>query len=444
MDKASIHNGAKIPNRKFGFSNSILILVLTLLLVGETYCAFRVYSLSREQEQTKQDYSIANNITFGLFSVEQWRDKIVSVVNRQVSDFSMSSAQKKALQKQIEKQLHALIKKTVAGIEKPQKTLSGKLKKIAFNAVVNTDDLQAQVPSFAKTIITKVNSPASKKRLKSIATTKIDQLEKETYDSTSFAKAQLTKHLFKKYQVSNSKQFNNHIDAKLRSSNKDLYNFTFMMFGCVLLALCIWVLMRKKVHLQNTLFIMSILFAFVLLVVGITASIIEVDARLQSLSFMLIGEKIAFENQVLFFQSKSIWEIVSALIKQPKPDAVLVGALILIFVIILPVLRLVAKGIHILANKKVAENKVVRYLAFQSGKWDMSDVMVVGILMTYIGLNGILKSQLSNLNFHNSLLDTNTVNYTSLQPGYFIFLGYVAFAMVLSFILKKIIPLDER
>ena len=111
MDKASIHNGAKIPDRKFGFSNSILILVLTLLLVGETYCAFRVYSLSREQEQTKQDYSIANNITFGLFSVEQWRDKIVSVVNRQVSDFSMSSAQKKALQKQIEKQLHALIKK---------------------------------------------------------------------------------------------------------------------------------------------------------------------------------------------------------------------------------------------------------------------------------------------------------------------------------------------
>jgi uncharacterized paraquat-inducible protein A len=119
---------------------------------------------------------------------------------------------------------------------------------------------------------------------------------------------------------------------------------------------------------------------------------------------------------------------------------VLVGILILIFVIILPLLRLIAKGIHILSPKKIAENNVVRYLTFESNKWDMADVMVVGILMTYIGLNGILKSQLSNLNIHNSVLTTTTVNNTSLQPGYIIFVGYVVFALLLSYILKRITP----
>jgi hypothetical protein len=53
-----------------------------------------------------------------------------------------------------EQQLHSLISKMVAEINKPQKSLGGKLKKLAFNSLVNTDDIQAQVPAFSKTIIT--------------------------------------------------------------------------------------------------------------------------------------------------------------------------------------------------------------------------------------------------------------------------------------------------
>jgi len=86
------------------------------------------------------------------------------------------------------------------------------------------------------------------------------------------------------------------------------------------------------------------------------------------------------------------------------------------------------------------DNKVIRYLAFEASRWDMADVAIVGLLMTYIGLNGILKSQLADLNIHNSALITNTVNYSSLQPGYFIFVGYVFFQTLLSYILKRTYP----
>ena len=61
--------------------------------------------------------------------------------------------------------------------------------------------------------------------------------------------------------------------------------------------------------------------------------------------------------------------------------------------------------------------------------------------MTYIGLNGILQSQLSNLNISTGLLTSTTSNATSLQPGYFIFLGYVVFAAILSYVLKRITPM---
>ncbi|TDO24651.1 paraquat-inducible protein A [Pedobacter duraquae] len=423
-----------------GLANGILILGLSILLFGLAYSGYHLYALSTEREQIKEDYSMANNITFGLFSVDQWRDRIVAVVDGEVQDFSMTKAQKKALQKQVEKQLHGLITTTMADINKPQKSLGGKLKKLAVNTIVNADQIHAQVPSFSKTIIDKVNSPKSQARLKNIASSKVDQLEKETYDSTSEASTAVTKSLFNKYHVANTAAFNKQINAKLDYIHKISYNYLYVMLGCVVFALCLWWLMRKQVQLQTTLFVMSLLFALVLLTVGVTASIIEVDARIQTLNFSLLGEKITFDNQVLFFQSKSILGIVEVLIKQPKPDSIVVGALILLFIIILPMIRLIAKGIHVLGKRTFADNKVIKYLTFESAKWDMADVMVVGILMTYIGLNGILKSQLSNLNIHTNVLTTETANYSTLQFGYFVFVGYVVFETILSRILKRMTP----
>jgi uncharacterized paraquat-inducible protein A len=106
--------------------------------------------------------------------------------------------------------------------------------------------------------------------------------------------------------------------------------------------------------------------------------------------------------------------------------------------VILPVLRMIGKGIIIWGKDRYADHKLVRFLAFDLSKWDMADVMVVGIAMTYIGLNEIIKSQLSDLNIQEELLSTVTQNNTSLQPGYYIFLAYVIYTSILSVILKRI------
>jgi hypothetical protein len=85
----------------------------------------------------------------------------------------------------------------------------------------------------------------------------------------------------------------------------------------------------------------------------------------------------------------------------------------------------------------IKNNKAISYLAFESGKWDMADVMIIGMLMTFIGFNGILNGQLANLNIHNETLNTATLNNTSLEPGYFIFTAYVIFERLLSYVLKR-------
>jgi len=435
----------KIPAgtvKKFGVPKLLLIVCLSLLLCGEAYFGYRLHLLSNQQEQLKEDYSTLNNITFGLFSVDQWRDKIADIINHQVKNFSLTEKQKEDLQVEVEQILHSLINKAVAMINKPQKSLGGKLKKAAFNAFVNTGKIQAQVPSFARTIIAKVNNPASKARLSDLATSKLNQLEHQTFDSTETAHTKVTRYMYQKYRVNSPAEFNKKLDIALSDIRVTTYACSFAMLGCIVVVLLIWWLLRRMVELHATLFIMSLLFAFILLAVGLTASMIEVDARIKTLNFTLLGEKVVFENQVLFFQSKSILDVVKVLVSQPKADSVLVGILILVFSIVFPCSKLIATGIHLLSKRKIAENKFIKYFAFKSGKWSMADVMVIAILMTYIGLNGILESQLSNLNIHNNFLTTITTNNTALQPGYIIFVGFVLYGLVLSTILKYITPYD--
>jgi hypothetical protein len=430
--------------RKIVLPNILLIAGLSILLCGEAWFGYRISALSSQQEEIKTDYSVANNITFGILSVDQWREKMAAVVDRKINNFNMTAVQKKELQKKVEKQLNSLVDKAVDEINKPQKSIGGKLKKLAFNVLVNPEEIQAVVPVFAATIVDKINKPASKKRLKKIVTSKVDQMEKETFDNTEPASVTVSRHIYKKYRVSTTGAFEKTINSQLTNIQTLMHTYTYAMIGCVLLALSLWFFLRKHVRFHTTLYILSLLFAFVLLLVGVTATIIEVDARIESLNLTLLSEKLSFTNQVLFFQSKSITGIVKSLVGQPKPDAVLVGILILLFVIILPVLRMIGNGILIWGRDKYAENKLVRFLALDLGKWDMADVMVVGIAMTYIGLNGILQSQLSSLNIQEELLSNVTKNNTSLQPGYYIFVAYVAYASILSLILKRITPIKNN
>jgi hypothetical protein len=428
---------------KYTVSNIILITGLSILLVGAAFCSYRLQTLAAEREQVKEDYSLANSVTFGLFSVDQWRDRLTAVLDHRIEGYHITRDQRKDLQQTVEKELRALVGKTIAEINRPQKSIGGKLKKLAFNALVDSAEVQAQVKPFAKTIVTKVSSPESEERLKAIATSKIDQLEAQIYDSTRVANYAVTKYVYHKYKVADPNTFNQRIQLRLTEIKTALVQYVCALLGCVLIALFLWWFMRKQVRLQTALFVFSLAFALILLVTGSLIPVIEVDARIQSLNLVMLGEKVEFTNQVLFYQSKSVCGIVATLIGQPKPDAIAVGILIMLFVLALPLLRLVAKGIYVLSPKNISRHPIVRYLTFELDKWDMADVMVVGMVMTYIGLNGLLKSQLSSLNIHSESLNIVTSNGTSLQPGYFIFVAYVIFAALLSYILKRTSPHDQ-
>jgi Paraquat-inducible protein A len=428
-----MNNNRNGKHRNIGLLKSVLIVIVSAIVFGIGYSAWQIHRLSDKQEQIKKDYMVVNSVSFGLLSVDEWRENIVAAAKSRIEEFKLSPQQNQDLKMEIEQILHSVIDKAVAQMEKPKKSIGGKLTKIAFKTFVHKKDLHEQVPAYAQKIIDEINRPSSYRKLKNIALEEVDSLGSKIYDSSKIAEKQVMDSIFGKYHgVTDKAAFDLEFVAKQQ------HQAAYGMLAGVIIILVFWWLVRNRPELHTPLYILSIISALILLIVGLTTTMIQVDARIQSIDFHLLGRDVSFKNQVLYFQSKSIVDVVEILVRTGKIDSMLVGVLILVFSILFPVAKLVTTGIYMLDKSKWAKNKWIHFFAFDSSKWSMADVLVIAILMTYIGFNGIVNNSLTDLDLDNGTITSIATNNTAIQPGYIIFIGFVVYSFILSSILKNI------
>lgn len=415
---------------------SLLIVFAGILLTIAVWSGIQVHKLSDERALIKNHYAVLNNITNGLLSVNAWRDHIVKVVTNRIDDFEFTPEQDKALKYEVSQILHAVINKADSMVDQKQKTLGGKIKKFAVKTLVNEDKIRERVPEFAETIVNEFKKPKNKEKIKFIARSKLEEFGSITYDSANDISRSHA--ILATYNVPDVPTFNSNATLWLNGLQERTFFFTYLILGIMILFLLIWIILRNNKALHTPLFVLSVLLTFVVLFVGLTSPMIEIDARIKEMSFLLIGERIAFQDQVIFFQSKSIVDVVRILIETGKYDSAFVGVLILIFSIVFPIGKLLATKLYLLGNERWRTNPIIQFFAFKSGKWSMADVNVVAIFMAYIGFKGILDSQLSSLNMQTDSLASISTNETTLQPGFILFVAFVLFGLILSVILQRI------
>ncbi|HTR32018.1 MAG TPA: paraquat-inducible protein A [Puia sp.] len=417
----------------------LLIVAMSVLLAIMAYCGYKVHTLSIKSEAIRRDYSTTNNISFGILSVNKWRDLVIASVSGEIRDFTLTPAEKDSLEKEVTQLLNGLVDKADSTMNAPKKSVGGKLEKLAYRAFVKKDQLQQMVPGMSRKLTNDLLKPSSKRRLKYLAQNKLEDIGQDIYDSSKTEQEKTLDSIYRRYQLDSDTAFQRYTDMTLPVLAHATYNYTYIMVALVILLVGIWYLLRRQRHLHVAFYIMSIAIALILLLVGLTTPMIDIDARINSLSFELLGQTVAFKNQVIFFQSKSILDVVRILLTTGKYDSIFVGILILAFSVLFPIAKLVSTGIALLSQRKWARNKVIHFFAFQSGKWSMADVMVVAIFMAYIGFNGILGSQMGYLNHQGDSFTSIATNNTALQPGYIIFVTFVLFGLALSQILKMIV-----
>ncbi|CAN5349216.1 hypothetical protein BH23BAC2_BH23BAC2_26290 [soil metagenome] len=425
------------------FQRVLLVLFAGALLVIAGWSSYNIYKYSSEVAEIKKDYSEINSITHGILSVNIWRDHLTSMVLNRIDDFEFTEAQEDTLVLQVENILMAGIDKGASLIDQKQKGLKAKLRKFAVRTLVPEEKIRALVPMFAQTIVTEIQKPENKDALKYVIKSKLQEYSDLTHADSEVAVLRLNE-LMDKYEVEDLQGFNQKTSETIISLQEQNYFYTYILLSIILIFLVLWWLLRNQKAVHTPLFIISVLVSLVVLFAGITAPMIEIDARFQSVNLVLVGEHITFNDQVIFFQSKSILQVIGILFDTGKVDSYIVGLLILVFSIVFPVGKLISTQIYLAGSKKTRKNKILKFFAFKSGKWSMADVYVIAVFMAYIGFQGILNSQLSNLNMETESLVSISTNNTSLQPGFIIFIGFVLFSLILSSILKKITAREKK
>ena len=173
------------------------------------------------------------------------------------------------------------------------------------------------------------------------------------------------------------------------------------------------------------------------LFVGVSMPLLLIDARIDSFDFQFIGHPVTFKNQVVFYQSKSISDVVQLLILRGHDLATkFAGFGVMLFSVLLPLAKLMAT----LFWRKGAPwttSKAGKFFLFQSSKWAMADVMVVAIFLSHLGFNGVLDDQIGRLSETDGPFSILSTGKSSMLPGFFAFFGFALISMFLSTRLNK-------
>lgn len=404
-------------------------------LAGAMWCGWNVYHHSVERALVKDDFGAANNIRYGLLSVDEWENKIREIIIYQIEDFDLNQRQDSLLSEQISQTLHGVITQADTLIQRNDETFKQKVRKVLVNTLVDRENLRRQVPVFTDRIVAELTKPESKERFKALAKDKFDEYAARTFGDIDSARLHS---MFSRYGVNDREALNAktvEIEDRLQRTT---YTYAFAMLAMLAFFLLLWIVVYRYPELRKPFFVVSVMLALVVLLVGLATPMIEIDARLTKVGFVLMGQQQEFSTQMLFYRSKSILQVVHILLQSGRIDSVLVGVLILAFSVLFPITKLISTEVYLLGKEGVKNNRFIYFFAFRSGKWSMADVMVVAIFMSYVGFDGILDGQLKTLNIETDAFSSITTNLTALQPGFVLFTAYVVYGLILSEILKRI------
>jgi paraquat-inducible protein A len=409
-----------------------LFVSFSILTVSIILCrSILVHSNSNQTH--KSDYAELNHIKYGLLSIDEWKRQIAVILAEEINNLNLTEANQQALRKHIEKVLASLIDEIDRKVRAANAdSASGRFKQSVIDAFVSVKEIKKDVPAYADIVLKEMKKAEKKGELKAALTRKLDQYFSNTYGTKNTA------------QIKRILQRNDRVDiesardrlGKLIGDNHNLvFRETIVLIVLSVFSFALYGFSRKP--LSPPAFAMLVMTLVLLLTAGVTTPMIDIEAKISSLSFVLVGHPIHFDNQVMYFQSKSILDVFRIMIAHKDVLMKLVGVLLITFSVFFPLLKIMSSFLYYYNYGRARDRSLVRFFVLKSGKWSMADVMVIAMFMTYIGFNGIVNSQLGQLREMGEHLDVLTTNGTSLQPGFYLFLTYVLLGLFFAGFLTR-------
>jgi hypothetical protein len=401
-------------------------IALLLLIIVITFLSVTIYRIENERRLLKEDLIELSKVKYGIFSVDEWKKILANIIGKKVEELNFTGENRTVMRKKISDLLYKVIDDFEARYYKKNAgSLKGFLQNMATSAFGAFDNIRRDVPKFTEQIMDFLNDPQNKKAVRSYIIDKLNEYADNTFSKIDYAAhdAILAKHHFKTRD-----EAINGLTTRIDTLTEQSKPYKIIVLVLALAMITSIFVMRSFSKFE---YVLLVTISLLLLITGLLLPMIEIDARISRMSFTLLGETIAFNDQVLYYKSKSILEVVWLMFKQSRLDILVVGVLVLVFSVMFPLVKQVASLIFVF-NSRMRTSKVVRFMVFKTGKWSMADVMVIAILMSYIGFSGIITEQLKQIESISSSLEILTTNKSSLLTGFFFFTAFAIFSLSIS------------
>ena len=383
--------------------------------------ALEIYHKGAEIKRINEENAQLNSASYGIFNANEWKCLVSKVIENQIEKTDINKAAVE-IADYIEKYFNESAA-TVRKQEFPEEenVLLGIIKQIAGNEI-RRRVFDIVVPMIKKTMIEKVkeNEDEIKQMLKQRASGTLENAIHAETESLNFTAD---------CQPKEPPQL-----VPFEKQQNELNKFIKYFIGLVIFYLIFAFLYYNKIAKTPGRLLVedSILIGLALLLLGISAPMLEINARLLDFRFQFMDEEIVFNNQVLYYQSKSIMELVQILIKHNPFVAVLIFS----FSIVVPVIKLTA-SLFVLYSKRLASNKIFVWLVQNISKWSMADVFVVAIFLATLGYKSMINQQMGMLTGSEHITGVIDTQTSSVQLGFYFFLAYCLVSIATSGMVKK-------
>ncbi len=413
-------------------------LSLGALLLAAALLAVQAIVDLRRIQQLETDLAELHHVRYGLLSAEAWVEHIATVLARQIDTFEITEQNRPIIKRNLEVALDRILVEVEGYLRRRNASgngllerLQGALRQGVQDFLVDFKALRARVPTYADALLDELNRPETRAELRTQLLHALDAAAEATFSATDFSTLEAV--LARNGCADAAACTPSLADAAEALAQRAR---TFVGGALVAVAAMFFIAWRERPHLKPEVMVMLTAGTLVLLAGGVLTPMIDVEARIAELRFVLLGEPIVFTDQVLYFQSKSILDVVRVLMDTGAWDMILVAILIALFSLVFPTAKVLAGFVYYINWRGLRTNTLTYFFALRSGKWSMADVLVVAVLMAYVGFSGLVENQLATMAGTGRGVEVITTNGTQLQLGFYCFLAFVLASLVLSALLE--------
>jgi len=418
------------PQRKLDFR----FVAALLLLAPAVLFTWRTMDGLAKRRLLRMDRAEIGHVRYSMLNADRWVEQILPILNGKIDALDLTAQTGASLRLTVEKALYRLLDQVKELSPKPAPGgntggFAAQANAVIANMMVSS--LRPRVPQFADVVLTELGSPKNKQTVKKYLSGVLAEGAKSTFsavDMTSYSA------ILKQYGCADAAACRQELGNRIREADDRIARWYMTALGATALAFVLLLAGTRVLRWFDVLVLL--LFCVVLLAGGVLSPMIEVEAKISSLTLTFLGQPVSFPEQVLYFRSKTVLEVFQTLITMGQPEIWIVGVLVLMFSVVFPTLKILTLVCCLKRPDWLREYRIVRFFALESSKWSMADVMALAIFMSYVAFNGVISNAIGSLPGPGAQLAIPT-DSSKILPGFYLFIGFVLASLFMSWKLER-------